>query len=381
MSLVNQVLKDLENTSPQSSNMKLQAVNSKESIWFGSQSSRIIISLLILTLVSTSYLIWSRDNSQSEVSIATAKTSQKIDPVVEPQKAENTIEEKASSNKSTTSLKSKISSKKAGKNSSLVVASNESPVKLEKNLINEKPIISRNETASKKKSLLTTHVSETSTKKQAKPSSLKTTANEEVDSAEKSSQVKVSSNKTILKKELNQILNEKNVFGINHTIKRLEDFVSINPSYDQARLQLIKLSWTNQRTRLASILDESIKASPNQSAFYIASARYYLEENQQKMALGVINQYENLNNSAELLKFRALIQQKLGNHKDAVLDYQKVIKLSSANDSIYLALGISLEAIGEFEHAKNSYRKALSGRSLSNQQVRFVENKLNSLQG
>jgi len=392
MSLVNQVLKDLEKNTLQS-NLKLQAVSDKPSNF--PVNKTVLFTSTGLALMAL-YFFWPQkpndtglhsefnnavisqnskkttDHSES-TSIKANLVDSKTDIKAKVQKEEN----KTASNKEETggvrndelTRKAKLTSSKSDSVSSFKSESKSKP---------KSDSIAKLQPKTKPNSNLARIESSKAILSENKSTIAKTS--NIIESKNKKS-IKKTSNESQLKLRLSQIIKDRSIFGTQHAFDNLNRLVNENPAFDQARLQLIKLAWTDQRTLLPAILEKAIIQSPEQSAFYVAYARYYLEERQTQNAFSVINQFQNIDNSAEVLKFRALLNQKLNNHQAAVRDYQKVIQLASANDSTYLALGISLEAIGETERAKNSYRKALTGRSLSSQQLKFVENKLSSLQG
>ncbi len=162
---------------------------------------------------------------------------------------------------------------------------------------------------------------------------------------------------------------------------QLQNLIQRQPSFHAARLQLIKLAWQYDRILLRDALLAAVKIAPDQPAFFNAAARFYLEEGDAQAALNTLEKYNAIDKSAELLKIRALVNQKMGNHVSAIRDYQKVLAMVKDNNDAYLAMAISLEAVGETQNALTSYRRALDGKSLTPQQVRLIENKLSSLQG
>ena len=197
-----------------------------------------------------------------------------------------------------------------------------------------------------------------------------------------STQVKQKTLTSQLNRQLQQILAAQERVGIKQTIVQLEDLVKRNPQFEKAHLSLIKLAWQTEDDALEDTLLFAIQQNPEQPAFRIAAARYYLQQKNYSRAESII-QAESGNTpiSPSLLQVRALIYQKQNKHQLAVNDYALLLKQTKKKAGIYLALAISLEALGKVDKAEQSYRNALRENQLNSRQTEFVRNKLLYLKG
>ncbi|TQV88537.1 tetratricopeptide repeat protein [Aliikangiella coralliicola] len=196
------------------------------------------------------------------------------------------------------------------------------------------------------------------------------------------SEIKTKSLATQLNEKLRSIQSEKKLFGAEHAITKLKVLVQQNPRFDPARLQLIKTAWESKHPELSSFLQRAVKESPSQPAFRIAAARYFVEQNDLATAESFLLDLSQLNEvQPSLLQTRAIIRQKQSRHQLAIQDYGRILGISPNRGDIYIALGISLEALGQINQAKLSFQNALKDNRLSSQQVEFVRQKLSIHQG
>ncbi|MCW8875617.1 MAG: hypothetical protein OQK51_01055 [Kangiellaceae bacterium] len=185
-----------------------------------------------------------------------------------------------------------------------------------------------------------------------------------------------------LNRQLQRIMADQNKLGVHQTIVRLEDLVQQNPQFEKAHLSLIKLAWQIEYSALEQVLLFAVENNPEQPAFRIATARYYLQQENYLGAESIIQSTSgNKLSSPSLLQVRALIYQKQNKHQLAVNDYALLLKQTQKKAGVYLALAISLEALGEVDKAEQSYRNALREEQLNSRQIEFVKNKLLYLKG
>ncbi len=370
MSLVNQVLNDLEKNQVNEQKLSLEAV----------QKNRLPLTYILITallIILAAAWFWFNQKSaplNTLPKIPVAQQSQILDSPVSneangaPKKNQNTT------NKTLTQKTAEP--KPIAINSASQLITHKDNAKKNNSTVLIKPKATTNKQAQSEKSqtLLTKKVDKKT----------KTVANSSLDNNSKlpsQTPVKVRSSTTQLQSQLAQIINNEKQQGTKLAINQLEQLLTKHPNFDKARLTLIQYQWKNNSTQLASSLKQAIAISPNQNAFYSVAARYYLSKKQYQQALNFVNQHPKIESAYEILNTRALIYQRLNNHQAAIKDYQKVIPQLANKSPAFLALGISLESLGDVKNARASYQRALSFKTLNQKQTQFVLNKLNQLQG
>jgi MSHA biogenesis protein MshN len=92
---------------------------------------------------------------------------------------------------------------------------------------------------------------------------------------------------------------------------------------------------------------------------------------QRSMSAGAAN--------AEYQAFYAALMQRSANHKEAVEHYAAALRLSPQNGVWWMGMGISLQAEGRTDEAKDAYLRAKSSGALSPALATFVDQRLNQL--
>lgn len=364
MSLINQVLKDIEKNNTQKSSVALAAVDNSAKTLFS--PTTVILFLIALSILS--YLFYKSQNSQTIPNNVAEIPAGSLEHKVE--KKHSSSENKEVPIKNENEDTTKITIDKLLIESNKIVS--KSQVKTSSNTISDFSQSTTKEVATN--SVQTIQRIPTSQKKKV--------PNEKAVPAHKESErIKVVSNETKLKSQLQRIIKEQSQKGIIHAIAELEELLASHPNFHAARLQLIKLSWRADRANLENRLINAISINPPQPSFYAAASRFFIEERKYDRTLEILNKYPNVEFTDDLLQVRALTFQKKGDHLSAVRDYQKLINIKPNKDPIYLAMAISLEALGEGNRAKASYQKALNGNTLNDQQRSFIQRKLSSLKG
>jgi len=91
--------------------------------------------------------------------------------------------------------------------------------------------------------------------------------------------VKKQSPASVLNNRLLDIKNSYSNVGLNKTKKSLLELLVDEPKFHQARIYLIKILWKRNTDSLEKILERAVTDYPNQSAYLLAAARYHLEKN------------------------------------------------------------------------------------------------------
>jgi tetratricopeptide (TPR) repeat protein len=192
-----------------------------------------------------------------------------------------------------------------------------------------------------------------------------------------SNTVKSKSSASILNSQLKMIKNNYKRTGLNETKKKLLELLDNNPGFHSARLYLIRIVWNHKSLSTEQILHQAVTLYPRQSVYLLAASRYYVEENKLDKAEALLSRLElNQQQLPELYQLRGHIRQKQKKHSLAIDDYAAILNMTPNRGDIYIAIGISLEALNKMKQAHISYQKAKLDTSLSSRQLAFVENKI-----
>lgn len=370
MSVVNQVLRDLESRQDSSRQLPLQPVaaeagNKRGLFWL------IVVVILACCLLAAN-LYFTPFGFQADQNIAQIKVERLTEPA-----AETTI---PAQNSDQVLVEPKLSSNKAAEKT-IVLAKTKAIQTAEKiaedkseTLIDKAPAqatLSKIEAEPVKQITEPVKTAQTAEPAEAKP--------QKAPAQQQPAPVKKLSSKTALLKQLNSIKKDATLFDSAQTITSVQHLLANQPDFHAARLYLIKLLWQANDPTTAGVIDQAIESYPAVTAFQLTAGRYYLKTAQLVKAEQSLFRIKSGGSGAtELLQLRAIVRQKLNKHRLAVNDYSEILKLSPDRGDIYLALGISLDALQQASQARLSFQQALKDNRLSAKQRQFIKNKINS---
>jgi len=158
--------------------------------------------------------------------------------------------------------------------------------------------------------------------------------------------------------------------------------LEFNPAHHEARLTLASLLLDNKRLSDAKdVLNTGLQISPEQNEFRIALARLQVNAGDQAAALNTLEQgLPYAANRADYYAFLATLLQRSGQHDAAITHYTKAIALENNTNSVktntLVGLGISLQAVGKLENAQQVFTRAQQTGSLSPALASFVDQQL-----
>lgn len=154
-----------------------------------------------------------------------------------------------------------------------------------------------------------------------------------------------------------------------------------NPANQDARQALAGLLLDNKRNDEAkTVLAAGLAIAPEQSDFRMALARLQVEAGDKTTALSTLEQglpYAKTN--ADYQAFTATMLQRADRHEEAITHYMTAVSLNSASTSTLIGLGISLQAVGKLENAKEAFTRAQSSAALTPDLSAFVEQRLKQI--
>lgn len=156
-----------------------------------------------------------------------------------------------------------------------------------------------------------------------------------------------------------------------------------SPSNHNARQLLVGLLVENKRSGEAlTLLQEGVRIAPEQSGFVMALARLQVEAGDRKSGLQTLEQGAKYAvDDAEYHGFYAALLQRDSRHEEAVSHYLTALRGDPANNSWLVGLGISLQAQDKVADAREAFERARQSGQLSPELSAFVDQRLKQLKG
>jgi MSHA biogenesis protein MshN len=166
-------------------------------------------------------------------------------------------------------------------------------------------------------------------------------------------------------------------------LKDLNNLLALEPRNASARKRLSSLEFAQGNPkRAAFLLDQGIKLSPNDSSMRLMLARLLFRENRNAQALAILNEHPSgVIADNDLLSFRAALAEKQKDYATSLEDYAVLLQRQPGNARWMLGLAISQDKQKMIEQAVITYKKVKSSNQLSAQVVSFVDGRLAALVG
>lgn len=154
-----------------------------------------------------------------------------------------------------------------------------------------------------------------------------------------------------------------------------------NPANQEARQALAGLFLDNKRNDEAkSLLAAGLAITPEQTDFRMAIARLQVESGDRAGALNTLEQGLNFAKSnADYQSFLATLLQRAERHDEAITHYTTALSINNAVPNALIGLGISLQAVGKLESAQDAFTRAQASTQLSPDLLLFVEQRLKQI--
>jgi MSHA biogenesis protein MshN len=154
-----------------------------------------------------------------------------------------------------------------------------------------------------------------------------------------------------------------------------------NPYDHNARQLLVGLLVENKHNDEATgLLQEGVRLAPEQTGFVMALARLQVEAGDLKTALQTMEQgAKYAADDADYQGFYAALLQRDERHEEAVPHYLSALKSDPSNTSWLVGVGISLQEQGKFADAREAFDRARQTGQLSPELTDFVEQRLRQL--
>ena len=154
-----------------------------------------------------------------------------------------------------------------------------------------------------------------------------------------------------------------------------------NPANQEARQMLTGLLLDNKRNDEARvILATGLAITPEQSDFRMVLARLQVEAGDRSGALSTLELGQKYAiNNAEYQSFLAIMLQRAERHEEAINHYNIALSLNSSAANSLIGLGISLQATGKLKNAQEAFTRAQSVTSLSPELAQFIDQQLKQI--
>ncbi len=130
----------------------------------------------------------------------------------------------------------------------------------------------------------------------------------------------------------------------------------------------------------AQLLKRGVAINPGQSMFRKLYARVLLEQGALDQAVGVLERnLPPISQDVDYYALLAALYQRQGRHKNAVEIYRDLLKQNSRVGIWWIGMGISLEKLGDSEAARQAYKKARASGTLAAQMIQYTDNRLAAL--
>jgi MSHA biogenesis protein MshN len=161
----------------------------------------------------------------------------------------------------------------------------------------------------------------------------------------------------------------------------LTQALEANPANQEARLTLAGLLVDNKRNDEAkATLAAGLAISPEQSDFRMALARLQVEAGDRTGALNNLEQgLAYAKGNADYQSFFATLLQRAERHEEAINHYMTALSLNDTNPNSLIGLGISLQAVGKLENAQEAFTRAQTSTTLTPELSMFVDQRLKQI--
>ena len=168
---------------------------------------------------------------------------------------------------------------------------------------------------------------------------------------------------------------------ISEGIQELQNALSIYQGHLKAREILAGLLIkAGQSSEAAELLNKGIELHPGNNQYVKLYSRILLEQGNREMALQVLEANKPvLYSDPEYYAILAAVYQQLNQHQQAANIYNQLVSIQPQSGIFWMGLGISLEADGKPDKAVQAYQRAKTSGSLNSDLLRFINGKIATL--
>ncbi|MCF7965159.1 MAG: tetratricopeptide repeat protein [Methylobacter tundripaludum] len=171
----------------------------------------------------------------------------------------------------------------------------------------------------------------------------------------------------------------ENSFDDYSTINKLEEILKLDPRHLKARLLLAKkLHSQGQINKTADFLDQSLILFPDNLQFINTRAQLFLQQKNPGSALKTLQRIDLTSDSNDetYLSLLAASYQQLQSFNNAAKTYQRLITINPEKAENWLGLALSQEKLGNSRIAREAYQQALSKNTLKESIANYIKQRL-----
>lgn len=170
----------------------------------------------------------------------------------------------------------------------------------------------------------------------------------------------------------------ENNFDSYSAVYKLEQALALDPRHLKARLLLAKtLHNQGQVNKTAEFLDQSLALFPDNLQFINTRAQLYLQQRNPGGALKTLKGIDLTDSSNETyLSLLAATYQQLQSFNNAANVYQRLVTVNPEKAENWLGLALAQEKLGNSRFARESYQQALSRNTLKESIVSYIKLRL-----
>ena len=169
---------------------------------------------------------------------------------------------------------------------------------------------------------------------------------------------------------------------VSESMDVLRNALALDSRHEPARQTLVALLVEHRRMDEAvAVLQEGLNLHPSNSDFAMLLARILVDRQDISGALAVLQKYAPAaGTKADYHGFAAALHQRMGQHREAIDEYQTALRLSPQSAVWWVGLGISQEASERRKEALESFRRARATGRLNGDLLAYVDQRLRQLQ-
>lgn len=163
--------------------------------------------------------------------------------------------------------------------------------------------------------------------------------------------------------------------------KYLRSALNFSAEHTKARELMAGLMLQNGHWREAEqSLEQGVEKVPAYYPFAQLLARIYVEHGSDQKALATMEaSREAGSGNADFMDFLALLYQRTGNQPEAIKAYTEALKLNPQEGRSWLGMGISLEAVQDWNAAGAAYQRAIDSGVLDDKLLQYARQRLVAL--
>jgi len=362
MSLVNEMLNELQKEQQSPANFGGLVAQENGSLFSTHLSSLLVLTLVLLSGVSVWYF-WSNVDSAEISSIGSSSA------MPEPQIIESTF---SRDNNKPTGLKT---TENEGKKSSLKTVNEES---IDSNIVEVK---NRNDLNLEKQTTIQQTPSKFGIASTSKPTpQSKPTRTTVLPTQPEEPMIKIS-RRSQANKDLSNIVNQWKQHDQISNKRRIADLLSEYKIQSEVWLKTVSFLQRKNPSLYQEYLEKALVRFPEQDAFNMLRVKQLMKENKFTESLSYLEKTSK--SGWELTQYRiaGYLSQKTNHHQKAIGYYNHLLLTNPNLGDVNMAIAISLEALNENKLAILKFQRALEDNKLNDLQRKFITQRIAAIQG